>query len=239
MRNERLVISRQKLLDEVWGYDPFSITNTIEVFVSNLRGSSKPVASLGSSIRSAARATSSAYRRLPIRWRLAGGSAVLTLVILLRLRRDRRRAHDAQIQSTSTARSPRGRRAAATPSCDSCRHAADPASAHDAATSTTTRAATNAAIRSSPRRRRRPTPGAPDFGRRRARREDSTAGASSPRPSGRSTGRYVQYARRLSDVQATANRVQVFLGLGVLGGARSPCSPASPPPRARWRRSPS
>ena len=37
MRNERLVISRQRLLDEVWGYDPFSITNTIEVFVSNLR----------------------------------------------------------------------------------------------------------------------------------------------------------------------------------------------------------
>ena len=37
LRNERLVISRQKLLDEVWGYDPFSITNTIEVFVSNLR----------------------------------------------------------------------------------------------------------------------------------------------------------------------------------------------------------
>jgi DNA-binding response OmpR family regulator len=37
MRNERIVISRQRLLDEVWGYDPFSITNTIEVFVSNLR----------------------------------------------------------------------------------------------------------------------------------------------------------------------------------------------------------
>ncbi|MDX6668285.1 MAG: two-component system, OmpR family, sensor kinase [Solirubrobacteraceae bacterium] len=34
-------------------------------------------------IRSAAQATSSAYKRLPIRWRLAGGSAVLTLVILL------------------------------------------------------------------------------------------------------------------------------------------------------------
>src|SRR5215212_9584188 len=45
-------------------------------------GSSKPVASLDSSIRSAARATSSAYKRLPIRWRLAGGSALLTLVIL-------------------------------------------------------------------------------------------------------------------------------------------------------------
>ena len=35
-----------------------------------------------SSIRSAARGTYSAYRRLPIRWRLAGGSAALTLVIL-------------------------------------------------------------------------------------------------------------------------------------------------------------
>jgi two-component system, OmpR family, sensor kinase len=38
--------------------------------------------SLGSSIRSAARATFSAYRSVPIRWRLAGGSAGLTLVIL-------------------------------------------------------------------------------------------------------------------------------------------------------------
>jgi two-component system response regulator MprA len=37
MRNERIVISRQRLLDEVWGYEPFSLTNTIEVFVSNLR----------------------------------------------------------------------------------------------------------------------------------------------------------------------------------------------------------
>src|SRR5436305_11965431 len=37
MRNERIVISRQRLLDEVWGYDPFSMTNTIDVFVSNLR----------------------------------------------------------------------------------------------------------------------------------------------------------------------------------------------------------
>jgi DNA-binding response OmpR family regulator len=37
MHNERIVVSRQRLLDEVWGYDPFSMTNTIEVFVSNLR----------------------------------------------------------------------------------------------------------------------------------------------------------------------------------------------------------
>ena len=40
------------------------------------------MANLGSFTRSAARATFSAYRRLPIRWRLAGGSAVLTFVIL-------------------------------------------------------------------------------------------------------------------------------------------------------------
>ncbi|MFL5859950.1 MAG: sensor histidine kinase [Solirubrobacteraceae bacterium] len=38
--------------------------------------------SLGSYIRSAARATYSGYRRVPIRWRLAGGSAALTFVIL-------------------------------------------------------------------------------------------------------------------------------------------------------------
>jgi two-component system OmpR family sensor kinase len=40
------------------------------------------VASLGSYIRSAAQATYSAYRSVPIRWRLAGGSAALTFVIL-------------------------------------------------------------------------------------------------------------------------------------------------------------
>ena len=38
--------------------------------------------SRGSSIRSAAQATFSAPRQIPIRWRLAGGSALLTLVIL-------------------------------------------------------------------------------------------------------------------------------------------------------------
>jgi two-component system, OmpR family, response regulator MprA len=37
MRNERLVISRERLLEEVWGYDPAALTNTIDVFISNLR----------------------------------------------------------------------------------------------------------------------------------------------------------------------------------------------------------
>jgi DNA-binding response OmpR family regulator len=37
MRNQRLVISRERLLEEVWGYDPMALTNTIDVFISNLR----------------------------------------------------------------------------------------------------------------------------------------------------------------------------------------------------------
>jgi two-component system, OmpR family, response regulator MprA len=37
MRNERLVVSRERLLEEVWGYDPLAMANTIDVFISNLR----------------------------------------------------------------------------------------------------------------------------------------------------------------------------------------------------------
>ena len=37
MRNARLVLSRERLLEDVWGYDTFSTTNTIEVTISNLR----------------------------------------------------------------------------------------------------------------------------------------------------------------------------------------------------------
>jgi two-component system, OmpR family, response regulator MprA len=37
MRNERLIVSRERLLEEVWGYDPMAMTNTIDVFISNLR----------------------------------------------------------------------------------------------------------------------------------------------------------------------------------------------------------
>ena len=37
MRNEQLVVSRERLLEEVWGYDPMAMTNTIDVFISNLR----------------------------------------------------------------------------------------------------------------------------------------------------------------------------------------------------------
>ena len=37
MRNERLVVSRQRLLEDVWGYYAFAETNTVDVFISTLR----------------------------------------------------------------------------------------------------------------------------------------------------------------------------------------------------------
>jgi two-component system, OmpR family, response regulator MprA len=37
MRNERLVVSRDQLLEDVWDYEPFAETNTVDVFISNLR----------------------------------------------------------------------------------------------------------------------------------------------------------------------------------------------------------
>ena len=37
MRNERLVVSRQALLEDVWQYYAFAETNTVDVFVSTLR----------------------------------------------------------------------------------------------------------------------------------------------------------------------------------------------------------
>ena len=37
MHNERLVVSRESLLEEVWGYAPFTETNTVDVFISNVR----------------------------------------------------------------------------------------------------------------------------------------------------------------------------------------------------------
>jgi DNA-binding response OmpR family regulator len=37
MRNERLVVSRDQLLEKVWGYAPLTETNTVDVFISNLR----------------------------------------------------------------------------------------------------------------------------------------------------------------------------------------------------------
>ena len=63
MRNQRLVVSRERLLDEVWGYDPMAATNTIDVFISNLRRKLEAEASLGCSTPNAAPVTCSRTRR--------------------------------------------------------------------------------------------------------------------------------------------------------------------------------
>src|SRR5215207_7828446 len=74
MRNERLVVSRQALLDDVWGYHPFAETNTIDVFISNLRRKLEA---------GAVGALQGLRVRLPVRLKLAIVSAGLTFVILL------------------------------------------------------------------------------------------------------------------------------------------------------------
>ena len=92
MRNERLVVSRERLLDEVWGYDPIAATNTIDVFISNLRrkleagGEARLLhTKRGAGYVLRRRGSASAVpapraARWPVRWRLAAASAGLTLV---------------------------------------------------------------------------------------------------------------------------------------------------------------
>ena len=107
MRNERLVVSRERLLEEVWGYDPIAMTNTIDVFISNLRrkleeGGEPRILhtkrGAGYVLQAAARGRASsaglmlAPRRWPVRWRLAAVSAGLTLVILIGFAARRRAA---------------------------------------------------------------------------------------------------------------------------------------------------
>jgi two-component system, OmpR family, sensor kinase len=183
------------------------------------------VASLGSSIRSAARATSSAYRRLPIRWRLAGGSAALTLVILCGF------AAIVGVLTTGAIQA------------DFSRQVAEPADelSREVRLKVLTRedgtqyvrkiagpnlddyAAGQAVVRII-------TPdggyvggseGAPNFGPFIA----PSANIEGWRVESRrvTVVNYadpviIQYARRLSEVQATSNRVKVFLVFGVLGG---------------------
>ena len=70
MRNERLVVSRQALLDEVWGYDPFARRTRSTSSSPTCAASSRPAASRASCTRCAARATSlrrAMRARLPVR----------------------------------------------------------------------------------------------------------------------------------------------------------------------------
>jgi signal transduction histidine kinase len=182
-----------------------------------------------SSIRSAARATFSAPRRLPIRWRLAGGSALLTLVILCgfagavgALTTDRiRQDFDAQVDTGADAllrqvgfdvvATPEGLKLEAfRPNLDSVA------------------GGSGAVIRVVDRVGNiyRQTSEAPDLGppifetvefrgyRVETRRKQISGG-----PFSIDRFVFLQYARPLADVQATVNRVRFFLLVGVLSGA--------------------
>src|SRR5215208_1322136 len=190
-------------------------------------GSSKPMASLGSSIRSAARDTSSAYKRLPIRWRLAGGSAALTLVILCgfaaivgvlttqQIQRDfSREVSDAADRLMGEVKLQIAQRADGTPYMRKIRGPSfdDYIGSQSAAIRVITLSGDYVMG----------SRGAPNFGPYVGPRVNDVDGwRVESRPVevlGYVDSLVIQYARRLSTVQATANRVKVFLAFGVLGG---------------------
>jgi two-component system OmpR family sensor kinase len=177
------------------------------------------VGSLDSSIRSAARATSSAYKGLPIRWRLAGGSAALTLVILCGF------AVIVGILTTRQIHDDFRREVAA--SADRLEHQARLELRYDRDQNPVVRevpgtidltdfaASSGAAIRvvTVDDLVGFATAKAPDFGPPLVRRVQVQVPLQGSQPWA------LQYARRISDIQDTANRVKVFLAFGVLGGA--------------------
>src|SRR4051794_20395322 len=187
----------------------------------------KPVANLGSSTRSAAQATYSAYKRQPIRWRLAGGSAALTLVILLGFAvivgtlttRAIYKDFNRQVASTAdrlqqrlvyryTGRNAQGPQFERKIDLDAY------------ASGAAVRVAYSNGVKFDG------SANAPNWGKP----TDDPEVLDGWRIETRRLALYdldnntyytawVQYGRRVSDVQATANRVKLFLGLGVLGGA--------------------
>ena len=184
------------------------------------------MASLDSSIRSAARATSSAYRRLPIRWRLAGGSAALTLVILcgfaaivgvLTTRQIHEDFHDEVARSADKLAHEAELQLVLKNGNVVLRPVRGTTDLEDFA------ASSNAAIRvvTEDDTVGYQTPNAPDFGVPFPRTFESDDWRVENRPVTVIPGQqwWIQYARPISEVQNTANRVKVFLAFGVLGGA--------------------
>ncbi len=193
--------------------------------------------SLDSSIRSAARATYSAYKRQPIRWRLAGGSAALTLVILcgfatiVGVLTTRRISDDFNRQVAAAADRLKSRLSYEYTFDKDGNAVLIPHGVRDLDAFV---AGQSAAVRvvvprqqASGRKLQYASRGAPDFGppilgdsvvggwRVETRQLEVTG-----QPLG-TTRVYVfaQYGRRVSEVQSTANRVKLFLAFGVLGGA--------------------
>ena len=177
--------------------------------------------SLGSSIRSAAQATYSAYRRVPVRWRLAGGSAVLTLVILcgfavivgaLTIQRIR---DDFDEQT----------RLAANDLADRLQYKIDPRTGRPGCVGPdlgTYAGAENAVIRviRSNGQVLCQTTRAPNLGVPSEATENVLGYRVESRPSALLAGEsaIIQYARPLSSVNHTVSRVRLLLALGVLAG---------------------
>ena len=195
----------------------------------------KPVASLDSSIRSAARATYSAYKRQPIRWRLAGGSAALTLVILLGFAvivgtlttRAIYKDFNRQVSSAADRLQSQQYYEYAGPNRKGDPTYKFPIDLNAYAAPTTRRSASSRAPGATSRRSK----GAPNFGPPRQESDEINGWKVETRelqiyvdtqlyPGGEQYDFriFAQYGRRISDVRATANRVKLFLGLGVLGG---------------------
>ena len=183
--------------------------------------------SLDSSIRSAARATSSAYKRLPIRWRLAGGSAALTLVILCGFAvivgvLTTRQIHEDFHREVSSGADRLQRQARLRLDFD--RNDNPVVSAVPGTTDLGDFAASSgAAIRviTDDDTVAYSTPKAPDFGIPTAQTEEIDGWRVETREVplvNYADPLLLQYARRISDVQNTANRVKVFLAFGVFGG---------------------
>ncbi len=183
--------------------------------------------SLDSSIRSAARATSSAYKRLPIRWRLAGGSAALTLVILCGFAvivgiLTTQQIHDDFHREVSSSADRLQKEARlqlqyTNKQVPIVRPVEGSLDLDDFA------ASTGAAIRVITRDDLVgfATANAPDFGPPLAPTDEIDGWRVETRevPVAGSDPWALQYALPISDVQDTANRVKVFLAFGVLGGA--------------------
>ncbi len=176
--------------------------------------------------RSAARATFSAYRKLPIRWRLAGGSAVLTLVILMGFAAivgvltQRRVYSDFDTQVERAADKLRDNLPLQYVNGDLVCQAGLPCPITDLnlyagpqdAVVRIVDIAGHALKKSS---------GAPDLGVPSEGRIDFEGYRVETRAINVSFAGtlYVQYARRLSDVKATVARIRVFLFIGVLAGS--------------------
>ena len=179
-----------------------------------------------SSIRSAARATYCAYRRVPIRWRLAGGSAALTLVILcgfaviVGVLTTRRIQDDFNRQVAKSADKLAGqlyydfvvREDGGVQARLHGPHLDDYAASQNAAIRIVTR--DDAVIDESR--------GAPDFGPPLLLSNDVGGWRVETRRlrvDAIGIDYWLEYGRRVSEVRATANRVKLFLAFGVLGGA--------------------